>query len=151
VRVRDEWTQIGNGEGIIRYRKRPVFADRHHELAAWGELLHAVVLPVRDIDVALVVEGDAPRLVELPLAAAVPASMGQRLAVGGEDLQAVVAAVDDNHVAERVAHASTQLRDISSFFRGNLADVAEVQKLAALPETTDELCAVARRLDVPES
>jgi len=53
--------------------------------------------------------------------------------------------------AQRVAHASTQLRDISSFFRGNLADVAEVQKLAALPETTDELCAVARRLDVPES
>src|SRR5262249_60953371 len=53
--------------------------------------------------------------------------------------------------AQRVAHASTQLRDISSFFRGNLADVAEVQKLAALPETTDELCAVARRLGVPES
>src|SRR6516165_5049044 len=65
VRVRDERTQIGHGEGILRYRKRPVFADRHDELAAWGELLHAVVLPVRDIDVALVVEGDAPRLVEL--------------------------------------------------------------------------------------
>src|SRR6516225_1095807 len=99
VRVREERTQIGNGEGILRYRKRPVFADRHHELAAWGELLHAVVLPVRDIDVALVVEGDAPRLVELPLAAAVPAALGQGLAIGGEDLQAVVAAVDDNHVA----------------------------------------------------
>src|SRR5262249_26524447 len=76
---------------------------RHHELAARGELLHTVVLPVRDVDVALVVEGDAPRLVELPLAAAVPAALGQRLAVGGEDLQAVVAAVDDNHVAVGVA------------------------------------------------
>src|SRR5215471_4079467 len=103
VRVRDERTQIGHGEGILRYRKCPVFADRHDELAAWGELLHAVVLPIRDIDVALVVEGDAPRLAELPLAVAAPAALGQGLAVGGEDLQAVVAAVDDIHVAAGVA------------------------------------------------
>src|SRR5262249_56230880 len=66
-------------------------------------LLHTVVLPVRDIDVALVVEGDAPRLVELPLAAASPTVLGQGLAVEGEDLQAVVAAVDNNHVAAGVA------------------------------------------------
>src|SRR5215472_5734725 len=49
VRVRDERTQIGHGEGILRYGKRPVFADRHDELAARGELLHAVVLPVRNV------------------------------------------------------------------------------------------------------
>src|SRR5262249_12300523 len=103
VRVRDERTQIGHGEGILGYRKRPVFADRHDELAAWGELLHAVVLPVRDVDVALVSEVDAPRLFDLPLPTAAPAALGQGLAVGGEDLQAVVAAVDDNHVAAGVA------------------------------------------------
>src|SRR6516165_10191709 len=103
VGMRDERTEIGHGEGILWYRKRPVFADRHDELAVWRELLHAVVLPIRDIDIALVVEGDAPRLVELPLAAAAPAALGQGLAVGGEDLQAVVAAVNDNHIAAGVA------------------------------------------------
>src|SRR5262249_17862574 len=102
-RGRKERTQIGPGEGILRYGKRPVFADRHDDLAARGELLHAVVLPVRDVDVPLVVEGDAPRLVEPLLATAAPAALGQGLAVGGEDLQAVVAAVDDNHVAAGVA------------------------------------------------
>src|SRR5215469_8542967 len=77
ARVRDERNQISNGEGILRYGKCPVFADRYDKLAAWGELLHAVVLPVRDIDVAIVVEGDAPRLVELSLATAAPAALGQ--------------------------------------------------------------------------
>jgi CHAT domain-containing protein len=50
-----------------------------------------------------------------------------------------------------VARTGTQLPGISLLFRDNLADVTEVQKLAALPETTEELCAVARRLGVPES
>jgi CHAT domain-containing protein len=55
-------------------------------------------------------------------------------------------------IAQRVAaRATAQVPGISSLFRGNLADVAEVQKLTALPETTDELCTVARRLGVPES
>src|SRR5439155_10088125 len=60
---------------------------------------HAVVLPVRDIDVAVLVERDAPRLVELPLAAAGLAVLGHRLALRREDLEAVVAAVDDDDVA----------------------------------------------------
>src|SRR6516162_1868580 len=113
VRVRDERTQIEHGDGILRYRKRPVFADRHDELAPRGELLYAVVLPVRDIDVALVVEGDAPRLVELPLATAGPAVLGQDVAVGGEHLQAVIAAVDDNHVAAGVAGDSGRILQFS--------------------------------------
>jgi CHAT domain-containing protein len=54
-------------------------------------------------------------------------------------------------VAPHVARLGTQLPGISALFRGKLADVAEVLKLPALPETTDELCEVARRLDVPES
>lgn len=37
-------------------------------------------------------------------------------------------------------------RSLSSFFRGSRADVAEVRKLAPLPETAGELCAVAKSL-----
>jgi CHAT domain-containing protein/Tfp pilus assembly protein PilF len=57
---------------------------------------------------------------------------------------------DAPRVAE-ATRAATPLPGISGLFRGNLADVAEVQKLIALPETADELCAVARQLGVPES
>jgi CHAT domain-containing protein/tetratricopeptide (TPR) repeat protein len=38
------------------------------------------------------------------------------------------------------------IADISSFFRGATADVAAVRRLAPLPETTDEACAIARTL-----
>jgi CHAT domain-containing protein/Tfp pilus assembly protein PilF len=58
---------------------------------------------------------------------------------------------DAPRVAQRVARAGKLLPGISSLFRGNLADVAEVQRLDALPETSEELCEVARRLGVPES
>ena len=54
-------------------------------------------------------------------------------------------------LAANKPRGATQLRGISAYFRGNLADVAEVQKLPALPETTDEVCGVARRLGVPDS
>ena len=55
-------------------------------------------------------------------------------------------------LAQRVAaRDAAQFPDIGSLFRGNLADVSEVQRLSALPETTGELCAVARKLGVPES
>src|SRR5205807_2686767 len=52
-----------------------------------------------DIEVAVLVERDAPRLVELPLAAAGLAVLGHRLALRREHLEAVVAAVDDDDVA----------------------------------------------------
>src|SRR5262249_34640249 len=52
--------------------------------------------------------------------------------------------------ARRVA-ARGQLPGISTLFRGNLADVAEVQKLDPLPDTTRELCEIARMLGVPEN
>jgi CHAT domain-containing protein len=54
-------------------------------------------------------------------------------------------------VAQRVARTSKRPRDINSFFRGKLADVAAVQRLDALPDTANEVCAVARGLGVPES
>jgi CHAT domain-containing protein/tetratricopeptide (TPR) repeat protein len=40
---------------------------------------------------------------------------------------------------------------IGSLFRGPLADVEALRRQMPLPETTDELCAVARRLGVPAS
>jgi CHAT domain-containing protein/Tfp pilus assembly protein PilF len=39
----------------------------------------------------------------------------------------------------------------SSFFRGNLADVERVRQQHPLPETADELCAVARSIGAPEA
>src|SRR5262249_13836571 len=41
--------------------------------------------------------------------------------------------------AAGAARGATPLPGISVLFRGNLANVAEVQKFTALPETTDEL------------
>ncbi|MGE3874181.1 MAG: tetratricopeptide repeat protein [Parvibaculaceae bacterium] len=39
-----------------------------------------------------------------------------------------------------------EIADTSAFFRGAAADVAAVRRLAPLPETTDEACAIARTL-----
>src|SRR6516162_11031350 len=58
-----------------------------------------MVLPVGDQDVAGLVEGDAPGLVELALASAGLATFADELAFRGEDLQTVVAAVDDDEIA----------------------------------------------------
>src|SRR5215831_8801188 len=58
-----------------------------------------MVLPVGHVDVAVVVEGDTPRLVEFSLAAAGFAALGNQLALRREDLEAIVAAVNDDHVA----------------------------------------------------
>src|SRR5690242_12677089 len=58
-----------------------------------------MVLPVGDVDVAVLVEGDAPGLVELTVAAAGTAALADELPVRSEDLEAVVAAVGDDDVA----------------------------------------------------
>src|SRR4029077_6679171 len=55
--------------------------------------------PVGDVDVAVLVEGDAPGLVELAGTFAGPAAFTDEFTLGGEDLQAIVAAVDDDDVA----------------------------------------------------
>ena len=41
--------------------------------------------------------------------------------------------------------------DVASLFRGGVADVAALRRQAPLPETADELCAVARGLGAAES
>src|SRR5262249_59969509 len=57
-----------------------------------------MVLPVGHVDVAVLVEGDPPGLIEFSFAAAGFPALGNQLALRREDLEAVVAAVDDDHV-----------------------------------------------------
>src|SRR2546421_374526 len=84
---------------FTRRRAFAISAELHQELALGGQLLDAMVLPVRDIDVAILVEGDAPWFVELTVAAARAAALADELSVRGEHLQAVVAAIDNDDVA----------------------------------------------------
>jgi CHAT domain-containing protein/Tfp pilus assembly protein PilF len=54
-------------------------------------------------------------------------------------------------LGQRLAIAATNpLVSFSKLFRGAVADIEEVRQLTPLPETANELCAVARRLNVPE-
>jgi CHAT domain-containing protein/tetratricopeptide (TPR) repeat protein len=52
-------------------------------------------------------------------------------------------------VTQRLAIARP-LAGFAKLFRGAQADIEEVRRWAPLPETADELCAVGRRLGVPE-
>jgi CHAT domain-containing protein len=55
-------------------------------------------------------------------------------------------------VAQRIASAAARpLVSFAKLFRGPQADIEEVRAWTPLPETADELCAVGRRLGVPES
>src|SRR5262249_55758879 len=89
-----------------RHGKRPfrLFAlaeapDARQEFALGRQFLHPVVVPVGDPDVAVLVEGDAPGLVELAWALAGAAAFGDKLAVRAEHLQTIVATVGDDHIA----------------------------------------------------
>src|SRR2546422_10036036 len=72
-------------------------APRHDELAAAVKLLNAEIGAVHDVDVATgVVNRHAPGGIELPLAAALPAPLGQVAAhLGIEPLDPVVVGVAD--------------------------------------------------------
>src|ERR1700730_9024518 len=76
-----------------------ILSKFHQELALGGQLLDTMVLPVGDVDVAILIERDAPGLVELTVAAAGTAALADELPVRREDLETVVAAVDDDDVA----------------------------------------------------
>src|SRR5258707_10391251 len=58
-----------------------------------------MVLPVGDVDVAVLIEGNAQGLVELARTLAGAAAFTDEFALEGEDLQAIVTAVDDDDVA----------------------------------------------------
>src|SRR5229473_1766383 len=105
--------EIGYRVGVLGLFDRAVFADAHQRLALVGQLLHAMVLPVGDVDVAVLVEGDPPRLVELARAVAGPAAFADELAVGGEDLQPIVAAVDDDEVAVLLDRQTGRTRQLA--------------------------------------
>src|SRR5207302_6795462 len=88
--------------GAFRLGDLAEAADAHQELALRGQLLNAVVGPIGDKDVAVLVEGNAPGLVELARALAGSAAFADELAVRAEHLQAIVAAVGDDQIAARV-------------------------------------------------
>src|SRR5215467_12104652 len=76
-----------------------------------------MVLPVGNQDVACLVEGDAPRLVEFALAPAGSAAFADELAFRRENLKSVVAAVDDDHVAallDRQTRRAVELADAAA-------------------------------------
>lgn len=60
--------------------------------------------------------------------------------------QACPEAVADGIIRAAAQTSAGGLAEASSFFRGATADVAAVRRLAPLPETTDEACAIARTL-----
>ena len=78
---------------------QPGRAKGHEEGAVGAELLDAVVAPVGDVDIAQLIDGDAPRHVELALATAVAAPLAQEAALAGELLHAVVERIDDVEIA----------------------------------------------------
>src|SRR5205085_88375 len=54
--------------------------------------------------------------------------------------------------AQRIASdAARPLAGFAKLFRGAQADIEQLRQITPLPETADELCAVGRRLGVPES
>src|SRR5262245_26679750 len=63
-----------------------------------------MILPVRDVDIARLIEGDPPGLVELSVPAPGLATPGQELSLPGEDLKSIVPAVDDDDVTVFLAH-----------------------------------------------
>jgi CHAT domain-containing protein len=54
-------------------------------------------------------------------------------------------------IVVQVAEVAEPAGEISSKYRGMLADVKQIERLQPLPETTKELCSVARQLGVPEN
>src|SRR5262245_31835 len=66
-----------------------------------------MVLPVSDPNITIIVEGNPPWLVELPVASATLAAFRQEFTVRVEDLEAIVAAVDDNEVPVFLAYQAS--------------------------------------------
>ena len=67
-----------------------------------------MVLPIGDPAVAVIIEGDPPRLVEFTVASSTLATFGQELAIRAENLQAIVAAINDNDVTVLLAYQTSR-------------------------------------------
>src|SRR3984893_14155662 len=122
-----------------------ILAKLHQELALGGQLLNAVVLPVGDIDVAILVERDAPRLVELTITIAGAAALAHKLPVGSEDLEAVVPAVDDDNVAVLPDSQTGRTHELAVAAAGR---APLPQKFAAAVEHRDCVRPVIRHVDM---
>ena len=66
--------------------------------AVGAELLDTVVVPVSHVDIAIVVDGDAPRHIKLVWAIALFAEARQVLAFLGELLDSAIGAIDDPEI-----------------------------------------------------
>src|SRR6516164_10034906 len=94
----DVRAEVGYSIGVLGLLDLSIFAELHQEPTLGRELLDPMVVPVGNVYIAVLVERDPPRLVELSVAFPGPATFPDKLALGSEDLQPVVAAVDDDDV-----------------------------------------------------
>src|SRR4051794_31257036 len=85
--------------GAFRLRQLAEAAEAHQRLALGRQLLDTMVAPIGDVDVAVLVEGDAPGLIELPRRLARLTAFTNELTVWAEHLQAVVSTIGDDNVA----------------------------------------------------
>src|SRR5580658_3685088 len=104
-----------------------------------------MVLPVRDEDVAILVDVDPPGLIELAIAAAGLAALRHQLPLGREDLQPIVAAVDDDDVAVLLARQAGRTQQLAVAAAG-LAPLAD--ELPAAVEHRDGVVPLVRDIDV---
>src|SRR5262245_44032945 len=94
----DVRAEVGYCIGILGLLDLSILAELHQEPTLRRELLDPMVVPVGNVYIAVLIERDPPRLVELTVAFPGPAAFPDKLAVRSEDLQPVVAAIDDDDV-----------------------------------------------------
>src|SRR6516225_3836656 len=94
----DVRAEVGYCIGILGLLDLSILAELHQEPTLWRELLDPMIIPVGDVYIAVLVERNSPRLVEMTVVLPGPAAFPDKLAVRSEDLQPVVAAVDNDDV-----------------------------------------------------
>src|SRR5215213_672533 len=103
-----------------------------------------MVLPVGDVDIAILIERNAPGLIELAGSFAGTAALADEFTIGSEDLQPVVSTVNDDQVAvlfDRQARRTQQLA-ITAAGRSELGD-----ELATGVEHRDRIGPLVRAVD----
>src|SRR6516164_9125155 len=134
----------GHPIGVPGFLDLAVGADARQEPAVWRQLLNPMVLPVRHIDVAGLVEGDAPGLVELAFSSAGATTLPDELTVGCKDLQPVVTAVDDDQIA---AFFDCETRRPIEFAITAAGDTPFADEFAVGVEYRDRVGPVIRHVD----
>src|SRR5206468_6993444 len=94
-RQHDRPTVTNSSSRQRKWRREPFMTPRWRRYSRAGELLDAIVVRVRDVDVPTPVRGHALGVPELPIARAIAAPHGEDVAVRVELLDAVVVSVRD--------------------------------------------------------